>query len=380
MRSPGTAGRPSQGARLDIDVVGLAISPPSEALQTQRLEELAFDTVRAALERAGVDRREIDAVTLAASDEMDGRSITSMLMAAPSGAYLKDEIRVTDSGMTGLVLGALRVATGRFRLGLVVSWNQTSVIDVEGLMRMRAEPFYLRPVGLNATIAEGLAAGAVQQRLGVTDAEVSQRVAQRQAQAAANPRGLRRQATTPEAIAASAPTAWPLRAAQQAPASDGCVAFVLASPGWMASRGGRRPLARLKGLAWGVDRYALDDERLGSLALFERKFDEVLERAGRCPGDAVDLVELEAQTGWDDIALARRLEQRGVRRVSPSGGVWAQNPLFCTGLVNAAEAVLQLDGSAGAVQVPDARFAVAHGSHGFAQQGHVFAAFERITA
>jgi acetyl-CoA acetyltransferase len=302
-----------------------------------------------------------------------------MLMAAPSGAYLKDEIRVTDSGLTGLVLGALRLATGRFHVGLVVSWNQTSVIDVEGLMRMRAEPFHLRPVGLNATIADGLMAGAIQHRLGLSDAEVSQRIAQRQAQAARNPRGLRRTPATAEAIAASPVRAWPLRAAQQAPASDGCVAFVLASREWSARRPQCRPLARLKGLAWGVDRYALDEDRLASLALFDRKFDEVLERAGRRPGDPVDVVELEAQTGWHDVALARRLERRAVRHVSPSGGVWAQNPLFCSGLVNAAEAVLQLDGSAGDVQV-DARFAVAHGSNGFAQQGHVFAAFERIAA
>lgn len=364
---------------MDIDVIGLAISPPSEALRSQRLEELAFDTVRAALDRADVGRQELDSVTLAASDEMDGRSITSMLMAAPSGAYLKDEIRVTDSGMTGLALGALRLATGRFQLGLVVSWNQTSVIDVEGLMRMRAEPFYLRPVGFNATIADGLMADAVRYRFSIDDAEVSQRVAQRQAQAASNPRALRRPLASAEAIGSSAPTVWPLRAAQQAPVTDGCVALVLASPGWSARRPGRRPLARLKALAWGVDRYALDHERLASLALFERKFDEVLERAGRRPGDPVDLVELDAPTGWHDVALGRCLEARGVRHVSPSGGVWAQNPVFCTGLVNAAEVVLQLDRSAGAVQV-DASFAVAHGSHGFAQQGHVFAAFEKVAA
>jgi acetyl-CoA acetyltransferase len=365
---------------MDIDVVGLAVSPPSVALRA-RPEELAFETVHAALERAGITRQEIDAVTLATSDEMDGRAISSMLMAAPSGSYLKDEIRVTDSGMTGLVLGALRLATGRFHLGLVVSWSHTSVIDIEGLMRMRAEPFHLRPIGLNATIADGLMAQALHGELGLSDAEVSQHVAQRQARAAINPRGLRRRAASAAAIADSPVTAWPLRAAQQAPVTDGCVAFVLASPQWSARHTGRRrPLARLKALAWGIDSYRLDRERLASLALFERKFAEVLERAGRQPDDAVDVMELEAQTGWQDAALCRHLARRAARHVSPSGGVWAQNPLFCTGLVNAAEAVLQLVGSAGAEQVPVAQFADAHSSHGYAQQGHIFAAFERIAA
>ena len=81
-----------------------------------------------------------------------------------------------------------------------------------------------------------------------------------------------------------------------------------------------------------------------------------------------------------DLAIDRHLADRRIGALSPSGGVWAQNPLFCTGLVNAAEAVLQVAGQAGAVQVPDARFAVAHGSHGYAQQGQTFVAFERMDA
>jgi acetyl-CoA acetyltransferase len=192
---------------MDIDVVGLALSPPSDALPS-RPEELAFQTVRAALDHAEVTRQSLDTVTLATSDEMDGRAISSMLMAAPSGSYLKDELRVTDSGMTGLVLGALRLATGRFHLGLVVSWSHTSVIDIEGLMRMRAEPFHLRPIGMNATIADGLMAHALQRELGLSDAEVSQQVAQRQARAALNPRGLRRRAASAASIAVSPIAAW----------------------------------------------------------------------------------------------------------------------------------------------------------------------------
>ena len=51
---------------------------------------------------------------------------------------------------------------------------------------------------------------------------------------------------------------------------------------------------------------------------------------------------------------------------------------FCTGLVLAAEAVLQVAERAGTVQVTQARRAAAHGCHGFAQQGNVVAVFERV--
>lgn len=139
-------------------------------------------------------------------------------------------------------------------------------------------------------------------------------------------------------------------------------------------------MARLAAVSSGIDSYRLDAERLGSLSLFDNRVADVLRRAGRDDQAAIDVFEMEAQTGWQDLAMQRHMAKRQVGAYSPSGGVWAQNPLFCTGLVNAAEAVLQVAGEAGPVQVPGARFALAHGSHGYAQQGHTFAAFERVDA
>jgi acetyl-CoA acetyltransferase len=90
----------------------------------------------------------------------------------------------------------------------------------------------------------------------------------------------------------------------------------------------------------------------------------------------LDLVELDSQTAFHDVAFRRALDIPVTCQVSPSGGPFAQNPYFCTGLVNAAEAVLQVSGRAGAVQVKGAKRAAAHGCHGFAQQGNAVAIFE----
>lgn len=370
---------------MDLYVLGVAMSPPHAALRSQRTEEMAFETVRAALARAGVKRQELDAVTLATSDEMDGRSISSMLMAAPSGAYLKDELRVTDSGLTGLVMGALRGASGRFHLGLVVSWSQTSQIDVDALTRMQAEPFTLRPVGMNGVIAAGLQAGALQRGLDLQDREVADCVVQRQTQAHKNPRGLRRAPVGVAEVESSALQAWPLRQGHRAMPSDGCVAFVLASGDWLARhaahRSMARPMARVCAVSSGIDRYALGGARLEELSTFDLSLTDVLGRSGWRPRMPIDVFEMEAQNGWQDLAMQQHASRIcPVGAYSPSGGVWAQNPLFCTGLVNAAEAVLQVAGEAGAVQVPHARTALAHGSHGYAQQGHTLVAFERVEA
>jgi len=360
--------------------MGVALHPAADAVVDLRLEEMAWQTARAALDDAGVERRDLDHVTLGGSDEIDARGISSMLLAAPSGAYLKDEMRVTDSGLAALHLGALRAASGDLQLGLVVSWSQSSVVPLEDIARMRAEPFYLRPVGLNFAIAEGLFAAALAERRGVTETAVAQRVRARLAAAAGASRSFRRDVPSVAEIAASPLLAHPLRKGHRAPVTDGAVALVLASGDWMRAHPQKRPLARIAGTEWAVDRYQLDGERLSALAVFEDTLRGVLKRAGLGSVDELDVVELEAQSAWADVALVDALGAGDAVRINPSGGAFGQNPYFCTGLVHAAEAALQVAGRAGSHQVRGARRALAHGSWGFAQQAHGFVVMEGIQA
>ena len=365
---------------MDVYVMGVAVHPAADVIGDLRLEEMAYRTARAALDDAGIERRQIDHVTLAASDEIDARGISSMLLAAPSGAYLKDEMRVTDSGMTGLHLGAMRAGSGDLQLGLVVSWNQSSVGPLEDIARMRAEPFFLRPIGLNFAIADALFANAMAQDHGVTEDSVAERVRLRMAAAAKNPRAVQRKLPSIAEIAGSPLLAHPLRSGHRAPVTDGAVAMVLASGDWVRANPGKRPLARIAGAAWRVDRFQFDAERLDGLKVFDETLREVLSRTGLASVDELDIIELEAQNAWIDVTLVKALKA-GIRvSISPSGGAWAQNPYFCTGLVNAAEAVLQVSGRAGAHQVDGARRALAHGSSGFAQQTHGFVVMEGLEA
>jgi acetyl-CoA acetyltransferase len=145
---------------MDVYVIGYACHPPAEKVLTKRLEEMVYDTSAQALRAAAIERGELDHITIAACDELDGRSISNMLMVAPAGGYLKDELRVTDSAMVGLHLAAMRIASGRYHLGLLASWNKSSTAPFEDVMRMRCEPFFTRPIGLNATIADALFAQA----------------------------------------------------------------------------------------------------------------------------------------------------------------------------------------------------------------------------
>jgi hypothetical protein len=337
---------------------------------------MVYRTARAALDDAGVTRSQLDHVTLGASDEFDGRSISSMLMAMPAGAYLTDEIRVTDSGASAFCLAVARLESEEFELGLIASWCKTSKTDIETVMRLRGEPFFTRPFGINMTVSDALFAQGVIEEFGLSEGEVNDRVMQAYERAARNPRGMGFEVPDAATLSSSSYEATPLRVGQRARLTDGAVCMVLASERWLRRHPDRRPLARIAGVGWATDSYRLGHDRLRSLNSARSAWRQAMKMAGLQGADTLDLIEIESQTGYHEAAYVRAFGLPEKTAVSPSGGPFAQNPLFCTGLIGAAEAVLQVSNRAGPVQVPNARRAAAHSCHGYAQQGNVVMIFE----
>jgi acetyl-CoA acetyltransferase len=358
-------------------VLGLAMFPPSERLEEYRLEEMVYHAVRAALDDAGVSRGQLDHVTLGSCDEFDGRSISSMLMAMPAGAFLTDEIKVTDSAASAFCLEIARLRSGEFELGLVVSWCKSSKTEIENIMRLRGEPFYTRPFGLNMTLTDALFAQGVLGEFRVSEDEINERVVRAYERAARNPRGMKYPVPTITSIRSSAYEATPLRGAQRARQTDGAVCLVMASERWLRRHPSFMPLARVAGVGWSTDSYRLDQKRLRNLYSARAAWKNAWRMARVNPASSLDLVELEAPTAYHEAAYVRAFDLPERIAVSPSGGAFAQNPVFCTGLVNAAEAVLQIAGRAGPVQFPNARCVAAHSCHGYAQQGNVVMIFEK---
>jgi len=363
--------------QLSSYVLGLAVHSPALALSGLRLEEMVYHTAHKALKNAGVTRGQLDHITLGACDELDGRSISSMLMAMPAGGYLVDEIKVTDSGATAMCLEMARLQSQEFDIGMVSSWCKSSKTDVESIMRFRGDPFYTRPFGINMALSDALFAQAITHEFSISPQEINQRVVNNYLRAFANPRSIRHTVPDESTIANSNYEALPLRSMHRAPLTDGAVSIVMASDRWLRAHPGHRPLARLSGVGWASDSYRLDRERLSSLKSARLAFKNACQMANIKSAESIDLFEFESQTGYHEAAYVRAFGLSPSSAISPSGGAFAQNPMFCTGLVCAAEAILQVAGQAGATQIKDAQRAVAHSCHGFAQQGNVVMIFEK---
>lgn len=362
---------------MSVYVLGVAMHPASRSERSLRLEEMVYRTSRAALADAGVTRRCVDSVTLGACDELDGRPISSMLLAAPAGGYQLDEIKVTDSGATALCLGVARVLAGESDLALVASWCKSSKTSVDAVMNFRGEPFFTRPFGITGTVANALFAQSVADEFGIPDEEITRRVVAAYDRAAPNDRGVRPTTPTAAQIEASEFEAIPLRAGHIAPATDGAVSIILASERFISRKADLQPLARVAGLGWTTDSYRLGKERLRKLASARAAWEAALRQAELGGAGDLDAVELETPTAYHEAAYQRVFGIEESTALSPSGGTFAQNPIFCAGLVGAAEAVLQVAGRAGAVQRYGVRRAAAHSCHGYAQQGNVVFVFDR---
>lgn len=369
-----------------VAIIGVSRTSDGPRIRNLRLEELVFQTARAALDDAGVLREELDHVVLGACDELDGRSISSMLMAAPAGAYLKDEIKVTDSGMHAFHLGYMRICCGLFHLGLVISWAKNSESPFENVMSMRLDPFIYRGVGLNHTTTTALMAATYLHQSGAPEDAAARVVVKNRRHGCLNPSADIRDPLTVEEVLASEWIAHPVRSLEMAPLTDGAVAFVLASPEAIRSRHLRRDPIWIKGIGWSTDSYYLGQRDLGYNMSLERAARQAFRQAGVRDVKQIDVFELEDQSGYHELLAYEALglcdrgrahelvgsgatDVDGRHPVNPSGGATCSNPFFCTGLVRVAEAYLQVSGRANGYQVPNVRTALAQGTNGFANQG-----------
>ena len=211
-----------------LAITGVAQSTYRSAGHTgRRLEDLIFDTCAAALKDAGIARDQVDSISIAASDFVDGRCISSMLTANAAGAYLNDEIKTADEGSFALIAAALRLMTGHFQTSLVVAWSKPSESPYAEGQNLASDPFYHRPFGLNHIIASALMANAYRNRYRVPDDAAALVSVKNRTQGCSNPLLDGVSAVELDEVIGSPVVAHPLRKLEIAPEADGACALVL---------------------------------------------------------------------------------------------------------------------------------------------------------
>jgi acetyl-CoA acetyltransferase len=370
----------------EVAVIGVGMHPWGK-FQDKPLTQMSREAVEAALQDAGVQWPEIEAVAAASSRfsggkgwGLNGNDIVEEM--GPTGVPVYNLSAGCAAGGNAFNVGHTLVGSGLYDLVLVVGsekmpkgFIQTSGVEEETDLE------YLRQlsVGMPAPAFWGLLCRQRMEEYGTTEQQLARIAVKAHKNSVHNPNARFRQEFTLEDVLNSPMVSYPLRLYEICPVSDGAAAVVLCSaeearkrttkPVWVASSTvatSRFDDGIPKGLATVVPPGRTHHSEA---AMGVRK---ALDEAGVGPGD-IDLVELQDNTVYYELAFpeewglcepgqAESLVDGGETMptgslpINPSGGFLSfGEATTAMGVFQVCELAWQLRGESGPRQVPGAK-------------------------
>ena len=360
----------------------------------ERFQGMALEVLESLLGQTGLDFAEdtgINTIFSVSDDVFDARTISDNAMTDVLGAHFRCEEKVAQEGIQAVYYGLAAVLSGHTDVVLVVGHCKESQGQSRNMATHVAfDPFYTRPVGMDFCAAAGIQAQAYAQKTRITEEQLARIVVRSRENAIKNPYVKNIGAASMEEVMNSPLLADPIRELHAYPVSDGAAGLIIASEE-RAKKLTDKPVW-ITGVGNCMDRFFLGDRDLTDAFALRKAAERAYKRAGISdPKKELDLVELSDQYAYqmplwaeglglaDDGRGPQWLDQGGpdASRVNLSGGMLAGNPLILGGLARTVEAVMQLKGEAGELQVEGVKKALAHGVMGPAGQFHSVAVLER---
>jgi acetyl-CoA C-acetyltransferase len=351
------------------------------------LMDYTYRITKEVLDKAGLKRSEVECVVIASSDIFhSGLSCANAVDWDGSGAFMIEGTRAEDS-MFAFIYATMRIMSGHFDTVLVTSIIKGSENpEFETLTSCFADPFYMRPLGINETTAAALQMREYMHRRKISEEQCAKVVVKNLGNALYNPYAHVRKRVSVEDVMKSKTVSDPLKVLECAPKSEGVASVLLAVEG-KAKKLTDKPVY-VKGFSTSMDHFNLGDKDLldGQLRTAASK---AYKMAGiRQPKKEIDLAEICEPYAFQELLWCEQLgfcpdggggklidsgmtQMHGALPVNASGGVLAMNPYVSRGLYRIIESALQIKGKAGEHQVDkNVKTALAHGTHGFAGQCH----------
>lgn len=368
---------------IDVGVVGWAQTQHG-TLERETHQSLIYMVVNEALASCGMSIHDIDVVIDAGSDFLDGRGISTCITVDSMGAHFKEESKIAGDGLLAAIYAYMRIASGLFGTALVVAYGKSSESPPRAQSVSMTDPFYLRPLGLDATAAAALQARAYGHHYGVGNEAAARVAVKNRAAGALNTNAQLRTRVTLEQVMESPELVSPLRELEAAPVTDGACALVMADadvarslkvrPAWITGSGhamdpfspGAREIHKVHSAALAASdayRHAGVTDPLADLDLLE--VTEAFAHQELMLYEAFGLCE----EGEGEGLLASGATSPGGRvPVNLSGGALCANPVVATGLVRLAEACARVTDRGEGDRIDGIKRAMAHAAGGLAMQ------------
>jgi acetyl-CoA C-acetyltransferase len=376
-----------------VAAVGVGQTPFGPTSEAPTYVVMLQQAASQALEAANLTIDEIDAVVLAlAPESLMGVNHAERWCTDYIGGRMKPVLRIQTGGATGLSAvqaGYQHVASGLYERVLVVGADRVRESgDAQKIFNKIWDPFYERALPFTTITMIAMSAVRYMHNYGMTERQMARVSQKAHYNGALNPNAHIRREVTIDEVMESRYLSWPLKLLDACPQSAGGCAVVLSSAD--AVKPESQSPAWITGVSMAGETYYIGDR----LETSERGYDygdaEALavaaERAYAMAGitdprTQIDAVETYASftpveihnaeaLGLADLGTAAPLFEEGFFDLdgeiplNPSGGVICTNPISVTAMVRFVEAVLQVQGRAGAHQVPGAKTVVATGAGG----------------
>jgi acetyl-CoA C-acetyltransferase len=370
-----------------IAIVGVGQTKHEARKIQDTFADMVYEAVKMALEDAGMGVDQVDNVITTSNDFWDGRTISCMATGDVSGARGKNVSCVEGDGTFGAFYGMTRILSGSYGTTLVTAYSKGSESESPMITNAAFDPIYMRCLGLDLVTACALQARRYMKRYGITEEEMAVISVKNHLNALSNPNAHLGLEITVDDVMKSRKVSDPLKLLDCSPVSDGAACIILANEE-RARKITDKPVW-VKGVSFCADAYLLGDRDLAECKALEKAARKAYGMAGiRDPRREIDVAEVYdaftyQESMWTEglgfcgpgeggkLAVSGATAKGGDIPVNPSGGLLGAHPVIAGGLIRMVEAVRQIRGEAGAMQVKDnVKIALAHGVNGVCGQSH----------
>ena len=340
-------------------------------------KELCFEASRMALDSAGLEMKDIDAVISgSAPDGFDGVHMKGEYYSDGCGAYRKPYMRVFVGGGTGVfsaIAGWYHIASGLADIALVVNEEKMSSCQPhpQSVFAYIWDPILDRPLKPNLVWIFAMEMNRYMTVHKIKKEDIARVAVKNKRNAVDHPCAqLADPNITVDDVLNSEVLAWPVQRLDISPPSDGAAAVVMASEDAVKRLHVESPVW-VKGVGWCIDSTMWTDRdlyfpeyvaRAAKMAYKMAKIDNPRRQIDFAePYDPFDYKELHhmeglllAKKGEAPILTREGVTQRdGDMPMCPSGGLLGVgNPIAATMGVKIGELYWQLSGQAGKRQIP----------------------------
>jgi acetyl-CoA C-acetyltransferase len=378
-----------------VAIIGVGQTPFKRHHADKTYVELAQEAAKLALDNAGLEPAEIDAVVFSmAPTQFMGVNDADRWAVEHVWGQDKPFMRIHTGGATGgsaLQAAYYHVASGLYRNVLVVGADRVAETpDAQHILNLIWDRFYEHDFALNTVTMAAMAGQRYMHRYGVTPEQCARVVVRSRRNAIRNPYAHLKGDITVDDVLNSPIISWPLRRFDICPRSSGAAALVVSDLS-TARRSSTNP-AFINGVS-SITHTVFMGDRMGYRAEADlADHDAFIQAAQECyrqagiidPARQIQVAEVYDPFSFfqfpqlESLGFCGRGEAAGISdrggfdpggivSVNLSGGTLCTNPIGVTGLVRVADAALQIMGTAGENQLQNVHNAVATSIGGSAQ-------------